>query len=29
MTFDTKDPNWHRLVGNGKKVESKSIIEKA
>ena len=26
--FDTKDPNWHRLVGNGKKVESKSIIEK-
>ena len=26
--FDTKDPSWHRLVGNGKKVESKSIIEK-
>lgn len=26
--FDTKDSNWHRLVGNGKKVESKSIIEK-
>ncbi len=26
--FDTKDANWHRLVGNGKKVEAKSIIEK-
>ena len=26
--FDTKDPSWHRLVGNVKKVESKSIIEK-
>ena len=26
--FDTKDSNWHRLVGNGKKVEGKSIIEK-
>jgi len=26
--FDTKDPSWHRLVGNGKKVESKLIIEK-
>lgn len=26
--FDTKNPSWHRLVGNGKKVESKSIIEK-
>ena len=26
--FDTKDPSWHKLVGNGKKVEAKSIIEK-
>ena len=26
--FDTKDPSWHRLVGNGKKVVSKLIIEK-
>ena len=26
--FDTKNPSWHRLVGNGKKVEAKSIIEK-
>ena len=26
--FDTKDSNWHRLVGNGKKVDSKITIEK-
>ena len=26
--FDTKDSSWHKLVGNGKKVESKLIIEK-
>ena len=26
--FDTKDANWHKLVGNGKKVEAKSVIEK-
>ena len=26
--FDTKDANWHKLVGNGKKVESKLVIEK-
>ncbi len=25
--FDTKDANWHRLVGNGKKVDSKLEIE--
>lgn len=26
--FDTKDSKWHKLVGNGKKVEAKLIIEK-
>jgi len=26
--FDTIDSNWHRLVGNGKKVDSKITIEK-
>ena len=26
--FDTKDQDWHKLVGNGKKVESKLKIEK-
>ena len=25
--FDTKDDNWHKLVGNGKQVISKNIIE--
>ena len=25
--FDTKDADWHELVGNGKKVESKLAIE--
>jgi len=26
--FDTKDSEWHKLVGNGKKVEAKLVIEK-
>ena len=26
--FDSKDQSWHKLVGNGKKVESKLKIEK-
>ena len=26
--FDTKSQNWHKLVGNGKKVDSKLSIEK-
>ena len=26
--FDTKDEAWHKMVGNGKKVDSKNIIEK-
>ena len=25
--FDTKDSDWHKLVGNGKKVEAKLVIE--
>ena len=26
--FDTKDENWHKIVGNGKKVFSQSYIQK-
>jgi len=26
--FNTKDSEWHKLVGNGKKVEAKLVIEK-
>ena len=26
--FDTKNDQWHKLVGNGKKVSSKAVIKK-